>query len=50
MFKKCMKCSNTLYTFYENEKGICNDCCGKQYAEEARLDNLTDKEEHEEVQ
>jgi uncharacterized protein (DUF983 family) len=48
--KECSKCGNRLFWHFENETGICDACHGEQYAKDAALDNLTDKDQHEEVQ
>jgi hypothetical protein len=48
--KACSKCGSHMFGYFENETGICDACHGEQYAKDAALDNLTDKDQHEEVQ
>lgn len=48
--KPCKKCGYFMFGYAENETGICDACHGEQYAKDAALDNLTDKDQHEEVQ
>jgi hypothetical protein len=47
-YTTCNKCTQPiLFPLGIRAPKLCNDCHGEQYAKDAALDNLTDKEEHE---